>query len=100
MTAAVCFAAPGPGPGEPFGDNDTGCVPTSAARRCSDSAANAYVKLEAAIDKCHIGLASARFSEVVLGETSSFDEEACDSAAISTLDEVVVALEASSGCAS
>lgn len=101
LAAAVSSAAPGPGPGEPFGGNDSGCVPLgSDVRRCSDSAAGAYSKLESAIGKCHIALAAARYSEVVLGNPSSFDEEACEADALTALDGAVGDLEASSGCAS
>ena len=101
LGARVASADPGPGPGEPFGGDDAGCVPLSTdVRRCSDSGASAYSKLEAAINKCHVGLASARYAEVVLGQTSSYDEEACEASAFVTFDNAVASLEVSDECAS
>ena len=95
------FAAPGPGPGEPFGGDDGGCVPLrSELLRCSDTASKAYGKLERAINKCHVKQASTRYSEVVLGKPKSFDEDGCEADAQSRYAAVLDNLDAGGDCAS
>lgn len=94
LGASLAFAAPGPGPGEPFGGDDSGCVPLrSGARRCSDTAARAFAALETTLNKCHVSLASTRFSQVLLGSTKTFDEEVCEAAALSRFDDVLAGLD-------
>ena len=99
LQASSALAAPGPGPGESFGGDDSGCVPqTSALRQCSDSAAKAYSKLETAINKCHNSLASTRYSQVIEGSTKVFDEEACEADAQQRFDSVLFDLSDGGDC--
>src|SRR5207249_4824363 len=61
------------GPGQPFDDDDPGCVPdTSDHRKCSETLAKAFAKLIAAVTSCHDRQTRAAFAG------SSFDEEACE----------------------
>ncbi|HJQ83605.1 MAG TPA: hypothetical protein VKA21_05995, partial [Candidatus Binatia bacterium] len=86
-------AMPGPGPGEPFGGDDGGCVPaTSAALGCSAAVGKAFGVLTRSVAKCHTRQADARCREVVLGLTTRFDEEACEAAARARFDGVLGAL--------
>jgi len=88
--ATRAFAAPGPGPGEPFGGDDAGCVPPTAPHlNCSLRIARAFDKLEAAVVKCHARQAKARYSTVVVGQPKVFDEEACKSAVAARFDTTV-----------
>src|SRR2546428_83644 len=74
--AAVCLSAAialAIGPGQPFDDDDLGCVPdTSDHRKCSETLAKAFAKLIVAVTSCHDRQARAAFAG------SSFDEEACE----------------------
>src|SRR5204863_410218 len=63
--AAACLSAAialGIGPGQPFDDDDPGCVPdTSDHRKCSGTLAKAFAKLIAAVTSCHDRQARAAF---------------------------------------
>jgi hypothetical protein len=58
LTAAAAFA----GPGDPFGGDDTGCVPAhKGALRCSSVVAKALAQLEQRVIACHLKQASQAF---------------------------------------
>src|SRR5438552_8928750 len=87
-------ASPGPGPGAPFGGDDTGCVPATAATlKCAGKAAKTVAALIAAVAKCHGRPADARFAG------SAYDEEGCETAARARFDGVLASLAASGSCA-
>src|SRR5205823_13255132 len=72
LSAALALAAP-PGPGQPFADDDPGCVPdTTEHRKCSETLAMAFATLVSGVSRCHDREARAAF----VG--SSTDEEACE----------------------
>gem|GEM_PF-3649898 len=99
LNANGALALPGPGPGEPFGGDDAGCVPSrSELRRCSDTAAGAYSKLESSLGKCHVKQVAARYSQAVLGKFKNFDEEHCEDTAAARFDATLANLEASGDC--
>src|SRR5438552_10136598 len=82
-------ASPGPGPGAPFGGDDTGCVPATAATlKCADKAAKTVAALIAAVAKCHGRQADVRFAG------SAYDEEGCETAARARFDGVLASLAA------
>jgi hypothetical protein len=96
VTAA---ATPGPGPGEPFGGDDAGCVPAGRAeRQCGDTIGKAVARLIAEVMKCHVKQADARFSTVVAGSPRSFDEEACETNARAKLDRTLATVGANGLC--
>jgi len=99
LRSSCALALPGPGPGEPFGGDDAGCVPSrSDLRHCSDTAAGAYSRLEASLNKCHVRQVAARYAQAVLGSPRTFDEEACEAAAAARFDATLAKLEASGNC--
>lgn len=99
LRASCVLALPGPGPGEPFGGDDAGCVPSrSQLRRCSDTAARAYSRLEKSLGTCHTKQAAARYSQVVLGRSKNFDEENCEARAAARFDATLANLDASGDC--
>ena len=72
LSAALALAAP-PGPGQPFADDDPGCVPdTTEHRKCSGTLAKAFATLVSGVSRCHDRQARAAFAG------SSTDEEACE----------------------
>ena len=72
LSAALALAAP-PGPGQPFADDDPGCVPdTTEHRKCSETLAKAFATLVSGVSRCHDRQARAAFAG------SSTDEEACE----------------------
>ncbi len=77
--AAVCLSASialASGPGQPFDDDDGGCVPdTTEHRKCSEKLAKAFGRLIAAVTSCHDRQARAAVSGL------AFDEEACEASA-------------------
>ena len=77
--AAVCLSAAialASGPGQPFDDDDAGCVPdTTEHRKCSEKLAKAFGRLIAAVTSCHDRQARAAVSGFV------FDEEGCEASA-------------------
>ena len=77
--AAVCLSAAialAIGPGQPFDDDDSGCVPdTTEHRKCSEKLAKAFGRLIAAVTSCHDRQARAAVSGL------AFDEEACEASA-------------------
>ena len=80
-------AQPGPGPGEPFGGDDTGCIPpTSQLLTCSQNVVQAFRRLESAVTRCHTLQANVRYRQVVLGSAETFDEQACESRAAARFD--------------
>src|SRR5436309_9008385 len=96
---AFAGAIPGPGPGDPFGGDDAGCVPaTGAALGCSGTVAKALGTLVRSVAKCHMRQADARYGEVALGHASRFDEEACEAAARTRFDGALDALAADGTC--
>src|SRR5690349_10432714 len=87
------YGSPGPGPGAPFGGDDSGCVPATAATlKCADKVAKAVGTLIAAVAKCHAHQADARFAG------SSDDEEGCETAARARFDGVLASLTAKGSC--
>jgi hypothetical protein len=93
-------ATPGPGPGEPFGGDDSGCVPPTVERlRCSKRAASALGKLTKTVSACHTRRADARFREVVLGGRAAADDAACESSAQARVAASIASISATSGCA-
>ncbi len=89
----------GPGPGEPFGGDDSGCVPSrSELKRCSDTAARVYSRLESSLARCHIKQASTRYSQAGRGQPKVFDEETCESAAAARFDATLANLETGGHC--
>src|SRR5207249_721124 len=96
--AAVCLSASialASGPGQPFDDDDAGCVPdTTEHRKCSEKLAKAFGRLIAAVTSCHdrqaraAGKSLAKLAQAarrchakmaytfLAGRT--FDEEACE----------------------
>jgi len=82
--AAVCLSAAialAIGPGQPFDDDDPGCVPdTSDHRKCSETLAKAFAKLIAAVTSCHDRQTRVAFAG------PSFDEEACEADARARLE--------------
>src|SRR2546427_3869726 len=72
LFAALAFATP-PGPGQPFADDDPGCVPDKTEhRKCSETLAKAFATLVSGVSRCHDRQARAAFAG------SSTDEEACE----------------------
>ncbi|MBI5503241.1 MAG: hypothetical protein HY899_00455 [Deltaproteobacteria bacterium] len=99
LRCSCALAAPGPGPGEPFGGDDAGCVPSrSELRRCSDTAARAYSRLETSLGTCHTKQAAARYAQVILGRPKNFDEENCEAFAAARFDATLANLDASGDC--
>jgi hypothetical protein len=73
LTFLLCRPAL-PAPGDPFGGDDAGCVPTTApVGKCEDGVAKALTKYVQALLKCHINAAD----QGVKGK--AFDEELCES---------------------
>ncbi len=100
LWASIAGAAPGPGPGEPFGGDDAGCVPpTNTQLGCSMAAARAYERLEKSVVKCHRRQAKARYDAVIGGRPVSFDDEACEAQAVARFDATMAQLSSGS-CAS
>src|SRR5438477_550310 len=63
------------GPGQPFGGDDTGCVPDSTDHlRCANTVTRAFSSLVSSVIRCHRRQAMARMK----GQT--FDEESCEEA--------------------
>ena len=61
-------------PGDPFGGDDAGCVPpTAAVGRCEDGVQKALTKYIQTVIKCHIKAADAAVNSM------PFDEELCES---------------------
>jgi hypothetical protein len=99
-SVAVAVASPGPGPGQPFGGDDTGCVPPSRARvACAVRVARALRTLTSKVTQCHVGQADARYKEVVLGGHAAADDQSCEDAAATRFDTTLTALSRSSDCA-
>jgi len=77
---AVCLIAvvartQTPGPGQPFGGDDPGCVPDNAAHlRCANTIARAFGSLVSAVIRCHRMQANAGLNH------RAFDEESCEQA--------------------
>lgn len=81
-------ALPGPGPGEPFGGENSGCVPTTKSRlSCSVALGKAYDKLEAALLKCHGDEVKSLYFELSGSGGKPFDETLCRSRAIQRFDD-------------
>jgi len=86
LSAALALGDP-PGPGQPFDDDDGGCVPdTTAHRKCSETLGKAFAQLISAVVTCHDRQARAAFA------SSSFDEEACEGKARERLEVTFLAL--------
>jgi len=61
-------------PGDPFGGDDAGCIPpTAAVGRCEDGVQKALTKYIQTVIKCHIKAADAAVNSM------PFDEELCES---------------------
>src|SRR5438094_9849291 len=61
-------------PGDPFGGDDAGCIPpTAAGGRCEDGVQKALTKYIQTVIKCHIKAADAAVNSM------PFDEELCES---------------------
>ncbi len=87
-----------PGPGSPFGGDDAGCVPaTRMALACSDKATKALAVLAAAVAKCHVHQADARF-KALAGKDAAFDTVVCKAAARARFDGVLSGLAAHGSC--
>ena len=99
MSMAVpALAEPGPGPGEPFGGDDAGCVPASSSRlACGAAATKSYDKLESAIVKCHVAEAQARYFEIFSARPDTFDEEACEAEAVARMQAKLTRVGSCSG---
>ena len=62
-------------PGDPFGGDDVGCIPpTAAVGKCEDGVAKALTKYMQAVIKCHVKAAISAL------KGKPFDEELCESA--------------------
>lgn len=80
LTVLALTAAPtrALGPGQPFGGDDTGCVPSNKnLATCSGTAVKAFAKLVGSVITCHIKQADIAF-KVHNGGTGTFDEDACE----------------------
>jgi len=85
----VCLVAGGAlaAPGDPFGGDDTGCVPdTIDHRQCSQVIVEAFGRLINSVSSCHIKQASAVF------KGSSVDEESCEMKAKAHFDGTVASI--------
>lgn len=106
LLAALCLliqsasAAVGPGPGEPFGGDDSGCVPpTNAALKCSVRVGQTLQSLTNAGFKCHSRFAKSRFKEILSAGQPTADDEACEAAAGVRFDSTMAALTLADSCA-
>ena len=74
----------------PFGGDDSGCLTTSkTAASCEEKiAGNVATKLVLGITKCHAKQVSDAFKAVAKSTTSTFDEEGCETTAISKFESV------------
>ncbi len=103
---AVCLLAGGAlaAPGDPFGGDDTGCVPDTADHlRCSKTVAKAFGKLFRSVATCHGRQAGDAFhgnffgdgdavggaAETVPATAVSVSLKACETAAKGKFDEVI-----------
>ncbi len=99
ISATVVGATPGPGPGQPFGGDDTGCVPaTGNLLSCADQVATALGTLADKVRKCHVKRADARYKEVVLGGPSAADDETCEAGAAATFNRALGRLGSAGRC--
>src|SRR5262249_34843307 len=97
LTAA---AVAGPGPSEPFGGDDAGCVPPARpALACSDAVAKALGTLVGGAARCHARQADARYDQVTLGHGGGFDEEGCETSVGARFTGSLEALAAAGTCA-
>jgi len=86
LSAVLAFADP-PGPGQPFDDDDAGCVPdTTAHRKCSETLGKAFARLTAGVTSCHDRQARMAFSGSLYGE------EACEAQAQQRLETTIAAV--------
>jgi len=100
VCVATSGATSGPVPGQPFGDDDMGCVPVSRQElACSTRAARALRVLSPAVARCHVRQADARYKEIVLGGRTAADDESCEDAAAARFDDALAVLGASRSCA-
>ena len=99
ISVTAVGATPGPGPGQPFGGDDTGCVPaTRDLLSCSSRVAKALGTLANKVRKCHVKQADARYREVVLGGPSAADDEDCEARAAAAFDRVLSRLGSGGRC--
>jgi len=97
LLVSAAQAQPGPGPGEPFGGDDSGCVPTTSDRlTCSSYVSKAFGRLERAVVLCHVRQANTRYRQTILGNTGQFDEETCEAKASAVFDKTFARLSARS----
>jgi len=88
-------------PGQPFGDDDAGCVPDTIDHlRCADTIAKAVGKLVAGVIKCHVQQADAAFKT----GTAGLSDEECEEggspkSALGRFTAALAKLDASGVCA-
>lgn len=100
LLAGRALATPGPGPGEPFGGEDAGCVPrTSAQLACADRVVRAFRTLITAVTRCHKREADARHRELFQGGSASSGDEACEAAAGVRFDKALASIASTGKCA-
>jgi hypothetical protein len=99
LTASVAAAQLGPGPGQPFGGSEAGCVPAARALlSCADRLTRAFKTLVAAATTCHSRQADARYEEVYFAGPPAGDDEECENAAGAGFDKILNSLAASGKC--
>lgn len=89
LSATVTLAAPG----DPFGGDDTGCVPDTVDHlKCEVKVAKLFAKLIRGVTTCHIAQASAGF------KGSGFGEGGCEQAAKAKFDGALLKLTNTGAC--
>lgn len=85
-------------PGDPFGGNETGCIPSDkAGLACGKTLTGAYAKLVASVIKCHLSQVKGAYKAGASSPTFDSAEEACTAAAKTKFDASLV--KAGASCA-